>query len=125
MLYLTIAIIAGRYVQHSGARATIFLAMSAMLVMIGASRVYLGVHYATDVVSGITLKGAVMARTATLLVCLVLLGGLSLAQNSSEQSGMDSSTGQKSETSGMGVMGIHGMQDMSKMHEQIMKRHAD
>jgi undecaprenyl-diphosphatase len=54
-LYLTIAIIAGRHVQHSGARAAIFLAVAAVLLMIGASRVYLGVHYATDVVSGISL----------------------------------------------------------------------
>ena len=57
-LYLTIAIIAGRYVQHSGARAAIFLAVSAVLIMIGASRVYLGVHYPTDVVSGISLGAA-------------------------------------------------------------------
>jgi undecaprenyl-diphosphatase len=57
-LYLTIAIIAGRHVQHSGARAAIFLAVSAVLVMVGASRVYLGVHYATDVVSGISLGAA-------------------------------------------------------------------
>jgi undecaprenyl-diphosphatase len=57
-LYLTIAIIAGRHVQHSDARAAIFLAVSAVLVMVGASRVYLGVHYATDVVSGISLGAA-------------------------------------------------------------------
>ena len=57
-LYLTIAIIASRYVQHSGARAAIFLAISAVLIMVGASRVYLGVHYATDVVSGISLGAA-------------------------------------------------------------------
>ena len=57
-LYLTIAIIAGRYVQHSGARAAIFLAVSVVLIMVGASRVYLGVHYATDVVSGISLGAA-------------------------------------------------------------------
>jgi undecaprenyl-diphosphatase len=57
-LYLTIAIIASRYVQHSGARAAIFLAVSAVLIMVGASRVYLGVHYATDVVSGISLGAA-------------------------------------------------------------------
>jgi undecaprenyl-diphosphatase len=57
-LYLTIAIIAGRYVQHSGARAAIFVAVSAVLIMIGASRVYLGVHYPSDVVSGISLGAA-------------------------------------------------------------------
>jgi undecaprenyl-diphosphatase len=54
-LCLTIAIITGRYVQHSGARAALFLAVSAVLIMIGAPRVYLGVHYATDVLSGISL----------------------------------------------------------------------
>jgi undecaprenyl-diphosphatase len=57
-LYLTIAIIAGRHVQHSIARAAIFLAVAAVLLMVGASRVYLGVHYATDVVSGISLGAA-------------------------------------------------------------------
>src|ERR1700687_710775 len=57
-LYLMIAIIAGRYVQDSGARAAIVMAVSAVLVMIGVSRVYLGVHYATDVVSGISLGAA-------------------------------------------------------------------
>jgi undecaprenyl-diphosphatase len=69
-LYLTIAIIAGRYVQHRGARAAIFLAVSALLIMIGASRVYLGVHYATDVASGISLGAAwalVLAGFFTLL----------------------------------------------------------
>ncbi len=57
-LYLTIAIIAARYVQRSGARAAIFLAVSVVVLMVGASRVYLGVHYATDVVSGISLGAA-------------------------------------------------------------------
>jgi undecaprenyl-diphosphatase len=54
-LYLMIAIIAGRYVPHSGARAVLLLAVSVALIMVGASRVYLGVHHATDVVSGISL----------------------------------------------------------------------
>ncbi len=57
-LCLTIAIVAGHYVQHSGARAAIFLAVAVVLIMVGASRVYLGVHYATDVVSGISLGAA-------------------------------------------------------------------
>ena len=54
-LYLTIAIIAGRYIQHSGARTAIFLAVAAVFSLVGFSRVYLGVHYATDVVSGLSL----------------------------------------------------------------------
>lgn len=57
-LYLTIAIIAARYVRDPGARAAIFLAVSVVLVVVGASRVYLGVHYATDVASGISLGAA-------------------------------------------------------------------
>jgi undecaprenyl-diphosphatase len=57
-LYLTIAIIAGRYIQHSGARVAIFLAVSAVVILVGSSRIYLGVHYATDVVSGISLGAA-------------------------------------------------------------------
>lgn len=69
-LYLTIAIIAGRHVEHSGARAAIFLAVSAVLILVGASRVYLGVHYATDVLSGISLGASwalVLAGAFTLL----------------------------------------------------------
>jgi undecaprenyl-diphosphatase len=57
-LYLTIAIIAGRYVQNTGARISIVLAASVVVMMVGSSRVYLGVHYATDVLSGISLGAA-------------------------------------------------------------------
>jgi undecaprenyl-diphosphatase len=57
-LYLTIAIIACGYVQHSGARSAIFIAVCAVPIIVGASRVYLGVHYATDVVSGLSLGAA-------------------------------------------------------------------
>jgi undecaprenyl-diphosphatase len=57
-LYLTIAIIASRYIRHVGARTAIFLSVSAVVLLVGASRVYLGVHYATDVVSGISLGAA-------------------------------------------------------------------
>jgi undecaprenyl-diphosphatase len=54
-LYLTIAIIGCRHVQRAGGRATIVLAALGVAVMVAASRVYLGVHYATDVASGFSL----------------------------------------------------------------------
>ena len=56
--YLTIAIVGCRYVQRAGARATIVMAAVVVAVMVAASRVYLGVHYATDVASGFSLGAA-------------------------------------------------------------------
>jgi undecaprenyl-diphosphatase len=70
-LYLTIAIIACRYVRRTDAKTAIFLAVSAVPLLVGASRIYLGVHYATDVVSGISLGAA----WALLLAGLFALGG--------------------------------------------------
>ena len=49
-----------------------------------------------------------------------LLGGLSLAQNAPEQPGTGSRMSQD-QTPGTGMMGMHHMHDMSKMHEQMMK----
>jgi undecaprenyl-diphosphatase len=54
-LYVTIAIIAARHVRLASGRTAIFLAASVLVILVGASRVYLGVHYATDVVSGVSL----------------------------------------------------------------------
>lgn len=73
-LYLTIAIIACSYVQHSGARSAMFIALSAVPIMVGASRVYLGVHYATDVVSGISLGAAWALMLAGLFTFLAHRG---------------------------------------------------
>jgi undecaprenyl-diphosphatase len=57
-LYLTIAIMASRYIRRTGVRSAVVLAAPVVLIMVGASRVYLGVHYATDVVSGLALGTA-------------------------------------------------------------------
>ncbi len=57
-VYLTIAIIASRCIKGTGANTAIFLAVSVLIIMVGASRVYLGVHYATDVLSGFSLGTA-------------------------------------------------------------------
>jgi undecaprenyl-diphosphatase len=56
-LYLTIAIIASRHVRGNGGRAAIFVAVAGVLIAVGFSRVYLGVHYASDVAGGM-LMGA-------------------------------------------------------------------
>ena len=61
-----------------------------------------------------------MKRIATLLVCLVFAGGLSLAQNAADQPATGSRVSQD-QTPGTGMMGMHHMHDMSKMHEQMMK----
>jgi undecaprenyl-diphosphatase len=54
-LYVTIGIIAARHVSQPRVRAMIFLATSVVLLLVGVSRIYLGVHYPTDVASGISL----------------------------------------------------------------------
>ena len=54
-LYFTIAIIGCRYVRRASARATMVMAAFVVSVLVAASRVYLGVHYATDVLSGLSL----------------------------------------------------------------------
>ena len=54
-LYLTLAIIACRHVPYPRARTAIFITASLLVLLVGASRIYLGVHYMTDVVSGISL----------------------------------------------------------------------
>ena len=61
-----------------------------------------------------------MKRIATSLVCLVFAGGLSLAQNTAEHPPTSSRMSQD-QTPGTGMMGMHHMHDMSKMHEQMVK----
>jgi hypothetical protein len=48
---------------------------------------------------------------------------LSLAQNAPEQPGTGNRMSQD-KTPGAGMMGMHHMHDMSKMHEQMMKENA-
>ncbi len=57
-LYLTIAIVACRYIQGSTARVSIASAALIVSASVAASRVSLGVHYATDVASGFMLGAA-------------------------------------------------------------------
>jgi undecaprenyl-diphosphatase len=56
--YMTIAILACRYLHSARARIAILSMAALMIVLVGLSRAYLGVHYPTDVASGIALGGA-------------------------------------------------------------------
>ncbi|MDB4991168.1 MAG: hypothetical protein JWN04_6346 [Myxococcaceae bacterium] len=53
-LYLTIALVFAPHVRHMRNRILLFLGCVLLALAIGLSRVYLGVHYPSDVASGLT-----------------------------------------------------------------------
>lgn len=57
-IYLTLAILAARHFARLRERAVIFALAVAVILAVGISRVYLGVHYPSDVASGILLGAA-------------------------------------------------------------------
>ena len=57
-LYLTIAIVAGGHLKTGRAKAVLFAGASLLVALVGLSRLYLGVHYPSDVVSGVSLGTA-------------------------------------------------------------------
>jgi membrane-associated phospholipid phosphatase len=69
-LYLTIAIIAGSHLKAVASKAVLFAGAALLVGLVGLSRVYLGVHYPSDVVSGVSL-GAAWA--------LILAAGIAVA----------------------------------------------
>jgi len=54
VVYLTLAVLLAGFVRRRTARACLLTAAALMAILIGLSRVYLGVHYPTDVLGGWT-----------------------------------------------------------------------
>ncbi len=57
-LYLTVAILVCRHLQRTGHQIAILAMTVGIILLVGTSRIYLGVHYPSDVASGISLGAA-------------------------------------------------------------------
>jgi undecaprenyl-diphosphatase len=57
-LYLTIAILAGRHMPTTKSRVLLFCLAIVIISLVAMSRVYLGVHYPSDIASGVSLGAA-------------------------------------------------------------------
>jgi undecaprenyl-diphosphatase len=65
VVFLTLAVILGRTIERRAQRVYLLAAAAALVVAIGVSRVFLGVHWPTDVLAGWTV-GAAWAITCAM-----------------------------------------------------------
>jgi undecaprenyl-diphosphatase len=66
-VYGTVALLAARLTPHRGVRAAVYAVCAVLIALVASSRLYLGVHYPSDVVAGIVLGGAWAAFCAAAL----------------------------------------------------------
>ena len=66
VVYLTLAAIVAAGHPHTAIKATLLLGATALVLVVGVSRVYLGVHWPSDVLAGWTL-GAMVALAASVV----------------------------------------------------------
>lgn len=60
-LYGVLIFLIWHHVQHRGLRFLLILACAAMVLLIGLSRIYLGVHYPSDVLAGYLVSGCLLS----------------------------------------------------------------
>ena len=73
-VYMTVAYLAARLQRRRISRALTLLAATVVIVLIAASRLYLGVHYPTDVLAGIVIGIAWAALCMAMLETTLLYG---------------------------------------------------
>jgi undecaprenyl-diphosphatase len=73
-VYITVAYLAARLQRRRIARALTLLAATALIVLIALSRLYLGVHYPTDVAAGVVIGIAWAAFCMAMLEATLLYG---------------------------------------------------
>lgn len=61
-----------KYIQNKGLKITLILLLSSLIVMIGISRIYLGVHYTSDVCAGFLISVAYLILYINLIQKFIL-----------------------------------------------------
>ena len=74
IVYITVAYLAARLQHRRGSRVTLMLTATIVVLLVCASRVYLGVHYPSDVAAGIVIGLAWAALCMAALEAIQIVG---------------------------------------------------